>query len=155
MDLPVLGILHEWDRTIRDLWCLATFTQPRVFSVYQLCSAYRYCIPFRGCRIFHSTERSRSVCPPTALGLLHLLLCTAPLQTCTCTHLFRPLLLILLVKNLARQLLGRMVIPFFRDHQTVFQKQRNRVTFPPAVYEASNFILANTCYFLLCFFFFQ
>lgn len=44
-------------------------------------------------------------------------------------YLFRSLLLIILVKNLAMELLGHMVISFFRNHQTVFQKQRNHVSF--------------------------
>lgn len=126
MDLPILNVLHKWNHIIHDLWWLASCTWHNVFRVYQLCSTYQNFLHsflwlqnillyghIRVCLSIHWTGVV-STC---------WLLWTVPLGTRRYMYSFRSLLLIILVKNLAMELLGHMVISFFRNHQTVFQKQ--------------------------------
>ena len=55
-DLCILDISFKWNHTICGLWCLASFTQHKVFKVHPCCSMYQCCVPFLGWIIFHCVE---------------------------------------------------------------------------------------------------
>ena len=46
VDLPILGIGHEWNHTICNLLCLSSFTWHDGFEVRPHCSTYHCFIPF-------------------------------------------------------------------------------------------------------------
>ena len=48
MDLPLLGISHKREQTLRGHLCLASFAQHHVFKVHPRYRKYQYFIPFYG-----------------------------------------------------------------------------------------------------------
>ena len=53
IDLPSMDLSYEWNHTVYDLWCLASFTQYNVCKIPLLWSMHQYFIPCYGWIIFH------------------------------------------------------------------------------------------------------
>ena len=125
MDLPILDISYQWNHTIQDLLCLASFFSHNAFKDHPCCNVYHYFIPFlwlNNIPLYEYTTFCSSLCWLVDIWVVYTfcLLWIMLIRTFKYKYLLEYLFSVILVVYLGWELLGHMVI--LCSHRRVLNK---------------------------------